>query len=44
MCGNLMETIVKIIVVVAFFSTLILAAAWAQSKFEEYWGDDEDGR
>ena len=40
----MMETVAKIIVVVAFFSTLILAAVWAQDKFNEYWGDDEDGR
>ena len=40
----MVETLAKIIIAFAFFSTLILAAVWAQSKFEEYWGDDEDGR
>ena len=39
-----METAIKIILVAAFFSTLVLAAVWAQDKFKEYWGDDEDGR
>ena len=33
---------IKVILILAFFSTLILAAIWAQDKFDEYWGDDED--
>lgn len=39
-----MDTLFKIIITLAFFSTLILFAFWAQDKFKEYWGDDEDGR
>ena len=39
-----MDTLFKIIIALAFFSTLILAAVWAQDKFNEYWGDDDDGR
>ena len=37
-----MVTLFKLIVAVAFFVTLVLAASWANYKFEEYWGDDED--
>jgi len=36
--------VVKILLILAFFSTLIVGAFWASDKFEEYWGDDEDGR
>ena len=43
-----MDTLIKTIIVVAFFATLLLSAVWAQWKFEEYWGeqeeDDDDGR
>ena len=39
-----MDTLFKIIIVTAFFSTLLLAAVWAQWKFEEYWGDDEEDK
>jgi ABC-type transport system involved in cytochrome c biogenesis permease subunit len=34
---------VKIFLASSFFCTLILAAFWAKDKFNEYWGDDEDG-
>ena len=34
---------VKIFLAISFFTTLILAAIWAQDKFNEYWGDNEDG-
>ncbi len=37
-----MLTATKIIVVIAFFSTLILTGFWAQNKLEEYWGDKDD--
>ena len=33
---------VKILLVLAFFATLITGAYWAGEKFEEYWGDDEN--
>ncbi len=35
---------VKILLVLAFFATLLTGAYWAGEKFKEYWGDDEDGR
>ncbi len=33
---------VKILLVLAFFSTLLTAACWANDKIDEYWGEDED--
>jgi hypothetical protein len=38
-----MEVMIKLIVAVAFFATLLLAGFWASDKFEEYTGTfDED--
>lgn len=39
-----MDILFKIIIVLAFFSTLILSAVWAQSKLDEYWGEDDEDR
>jgi|TARA_B100000242_G_C42646350_1_gene303785 ABC-type transport system involved in cytochrome c biogenesis permease subunit len=36
------DTLFKIVIVLAFFSTLLLFAAWANEKFEEYWGEDDE--
>lgn len=38
---------VKILLVLAFFATLITGVCWANDKINEYWKDDEedeDGR
>lgn len=35
-------TLVKTIIVLAFFATLITMAIWANWKIQEYWGDEEE--
>jgi hypothetical protein len=39
-----MDTLFKLILIVAFFSTLLCFGVWAQQKIEEYrkyWDDEE---
>jgi len=41
-----MDTLFKLILAGAFFSTLLCFGIWAQQKLEEYkefWKDDKDG-